>query len=285
MRFGINAAAIASMKGIDPPAIQPVGLHYRRHYWFRTDVFVEFGDPLLIETPEDSDHGPKLVSGEWVEPPHKQVNSLRDQLFQSLSELTPNAPDWTTYRAWHLLAHVQANQDIPEEIIEPSSQAAEILHSHDLDGRSITDSGISTSRNWRSLMFALPLMLISAPITIISTGPQALLARFLGDRTDEGVDARTTYHMLAAMFSPVLFWPPIAAALALSAFGVSYLLVPATIIAMISFHLSNLIFLFGYDYWVDFADSKRRRALSSSRDGAKLEELISEAKKLLNLSK
>ena len=54
---------------------------------------------------------------------------------------------------------------------------------------------------------------------------------------------------------------------------------------MISFHLSNLIFLFGYDYWVDFADSKRRRALSSSRDGAKLEELISEAKKLLNLSK
>ena len=310
MRFGINAAAIASMKGIDPPAIQPVGLHYRRHYWFRTDVFVEFGDPLLIETPEDSDHGPKLVSGEWVEPPHKQVNSLRDQLFQSLSELTPNAPDWTTYRAWHLLAHVHANQvgdslssfkdeviaarrvremisngDIPEEIIEPSSQAAEILHSHDLDGRSITDSGISTSRNWLSLMFALPLMLISAPITIISTGPQALLARFLGDRTDEGVDARTTYHMLAAMFSPVLFWPPIAAALALSAFGVSYLLVPATIIAMISFHLSNLIFLFGYDYWVDFADSKRRRALSSSRDGAKLEELISEAKKLLNLSK
>ena len=134
-------------------------------------------------------------------------------------------------------------------------------------------------------MFALPLMLISAPITIISTGPQALLARFLGDRTDEGVDARTTYHMLAAMFSPVLFWPPIAVALALSAFGVSYLLVPATIIAMISFHLSNLIFLFGYDYWVDFADSKRRRALSSSRDGAKLEELISEAKKLLNLSK
>ena len=33
------------------------------------------------------------------------------------------------------------------------------------------------------------------------------LGRFIGDRTDEGVDARTTYQFLAAMFGCVLMWP------------------------------------------------------------------------------
>jgi hypothetical protein len=31
--------------------------------------------------------------------------------------------------------------------------------------------------------------------------------RIIGDRTDEGVDARTTYQFLAAMFGSVLMWP------------------------------------------------------------------------------
>ena len=46
MRFALNASAIAKKKRTSPPAIQPVGLHFRCHHWFRTDVFVEFPDPV-----------------------------------------------------------------------------------------------------------------------------------------------------------------------------------------------------------------------------------------------
>ena len=43
LRFTLNAASIAHERELPRPVIQPVGLHYRCHYWFRTDVYVEFG--------------------------------------------------------------------------------------------------------------------------------------------------------------------------------------------------------------------------------------------------
>ena len=42
------------------------------------------------------------------------------------------------------------------------------------------------------------------------------------------------------------------------------------------YHFSNLVFLRGYDLWVDYGDSKRRNSLAKSDDGRRLEELISE---------
>ena len=33
------------------------------------------------------------------------------------------------------------------------------------------------------------------------------MGRLLGDSTDEGLDARTSYHFLAAMFGSLMFWP------------------------------------------------------------------------------
>ena len=45
------------------------------------------------------------------------------------------------------------------------------------------------------------------PAFLLSLSPQLALGRFLGDRTDEGVDARTTDHFLAAMFGSVILWP------------------------------------------------------------------------------
>lgn len=310
IRFGINAAAIAEKKGQGAPALQPVGLHYRRHYWFRTDVFVEFREPIPIEPPSDPEHGLKLVNGDWVEPPHEQVNSLKDELFRELSIVTPDAPDWPTYRGWHLLAHIVAiqsgsslgtfkdeviaarevrnllsNGELSEEALKPSIEAAEILHSHNLDGRAIYGSGVLATTHWGGFLGSLFLMLIAAPLTLVSTGAQATLAWYLGDRTDEGVDARTTYHMLAAMFSPVLFWPPIAAAITFSVIGKSPLLVPGVLLMIIAFHLSNLVFLVGYDLLADFTNSRRRSRLASSSEGAKLEELLSKTRSALNLSK
>jgi hypothetical protein len=37
--------------------------------------------------------------------------------------------------------------------------------------------------------------------------PQIILGRLLGDSTDEGIDARTSYQFLAAMFGSIIIWP------------------------------------------------------------------------------
>ena len=50
-------------------------------------------------------------------------------------------------------------------------------------------------------------MLALLPAFLSSLSPQLILGRYLGDRTDEGVDARTTYQFLAAMFGSFMIWP------------------------------------------------------------------------------
>jgi len=41
----------------------------------------------------------------------------------------------------------------------------------------------------------------------LSLGPQVALGRILGDSTDEGIDARTSYQFLASMFGSLIIWP------------------------------------------------------------------------------
>ncbi|MBR79252.1 MAG: hypothetical protein CMA88_00485 [Euryarchaeota archaeon] len=308
MRFALNAASIAEKRGVTKPALQPVGLHYRCHFWFRTDVFVEFAAPIPISAPDDPELWNRLSSGTWVEPPAEQVNLLRDELFEAVSEVTPNAPDWDTHRAWHLIGHLRAQENgealgsLREEVLaardvrdslserggaegimEPSTKAARILHSNDLDARSIIDGQISHGRLWSKGLLGLVIMVAASPVTIPSTGFQAFLAWFLGDRTDEGIDARTTYHMLAAMFSPILFWPPLAVLASTLISPISFLTIPISLSIMVGIHLTNILFLFGYDLWTDFADSVRRTKLACSEQGKSLEKLVEETRSYLNL--
>jgi len=308
MRFGINAAAIASHRDAPLPALQPVGLHYRRHYWFRTDLYVEFAEPIPIPTPSDLELGRSLIEGKWVEPPSVQVNQLREELFDELSIITPDAPDWQTHRAWHLMGHVRALESgrrlenfreevlaarevrgmavdgrITEATVKVALQAAEILDSNGLDGRSLDAGGIREDRPWLGCLVGLSLMVATAPVVIPSTGLQAAIAWYFGNRTDEGIDARTTYHMLAAMFSPVLFWPPLAICAAYFATGPGFAMLPIAVIAMFIAHLSNLVFLKGYDLWTEFDHSSRRIKLTSSSEYESLLEMLSETRSSLNL--
>ena len=312
MRFALNAASIAKHRGLPLPALQPIGLHFRCHYWFRTDAFVEFQDPIPVDAPEVPGAAERLTSGEWVEPPSEQVHHLRDRLFSALSEVTPDAPDWETYRAWHLIGHIRANlSDKPlgsfkeevlaardvrnslkdrepqEELLAPSIEAAKILHDHSLDGRSIEGTNLKTSRMWLRGLVGVLLMTLSAPVTIPSTGVQAFFAWYMGDRTDEGIDARTTYHFLAGMFSPILFWIPIAIAASvvlippsLATFPINLGLTGGIVILI---HASNLVFLLGYDCWTDFSTSAKSARLASSEQGKRLIELIDALSTNLNL--
>jgi len=308
MRFAINAAAIANQRKSPPVALQPVGLHYRCHYLFRTDIFVEYPEPIPISPPLNPDIGKRLIAGDWVEPPHEQVDALRDDLFDALSIITPDASDWEIYRAWHLIAHIRAlgsgkrletfrdevlaareirelltSGEISDATVEPARQAAEILHTNNLDGRSLEVNGIRIHRPWLRCIMGLSVMIATSPIVIPSTGIQAAVAWYFGDRTDEGIDARTTYHMLAAMFSPVLFWPPLAIVIAYFAIGSILAIFPAAIGIMLAFHLCNLAFLVGYDLWTDFADSGRRIKLAYSGEGELLLRLVADVRSNLNL--
>ena len=308
MRFALNAATLARHKGKSSPALQPVGLHYRCHFWFRTDVFVEFGTPIEVMAPNVEGIGEALSSGEWLEPPSTEVNSLKEELFSALSKITPDAPDWSTYRAWHLIAHVRANKDRKplttfkqevlgarrvrdsvtrlesvDKLMQPSIQAAEILHSNDLDGRALKSLEIVNKRSSIKAIAGIFLMIIASPVSVMSTGLQTLAAVFFAKRTDEGVDARTTYYLLAGMFSPVLFWPPIAFATSLLVHPLSFTTPFLTVVIMTLFHLSNQIFLFGYDLWVDYTFWRKAHLLSKSDQGQKLRTLIKEVSSNLNL--
>ena len=298
LRFTLNAASIAHHRGLDNPMIQPVGLHYRCHHWFRTDIYVEFGEPLIIPLVGDEETHRRVSEGEWIEPPAEHVIPLKEELFDKLSPITPDAPDWETYRAWHLLGHRRANQDgsilssYKEEVLaarevrdssptdpvlNKAREVAQILHSHDLDSRSLDSEGrIKRESSFVSAILGSLLMLLASPISIPSTGLQAFIGWYVGDRTDEGVDARTTHHMIGAVFSPLLMWPLISFIAGIFVVGLEPVLLAFVILSLPVFHISNLVFLRGYDLWVDYGDAKRRNSLANSEEGRRLEEVTTQ---------
>ena len=101
------------------------------------------------------------------------------------------------------------------ERIADATTAAGILESHGLDGRDLNRTGNGLRR--ASPIHLLPallrflLFLTFLPFSVTSLGFQVALGRLLGDSTDEGQDARTSYQFLAAFFGSLLIWPVIAA--------------------------------------------------------------------------
>jgi len=292
------AAALAELRNLPQPHLQPAGLHWRNHTKFRTDHHVEYLDPIPIPNPYSQEQAQILLNGEWVEPPKSQVIAMRDSVYSILKDATPDSPDWETYRAWVFMAHrksktpiVDLHQEvletremrqqwregnIPQELFENASNAAKILHDHDLDARDLTVEGqlIRKRKSIFSLILGASVMLIAMPVFALSTFPQAILAWWLGDRTDEGIDARTTYHLMAAMFSLPLFWPIIGIIWTLSAvlfYDLPPLFTPLFFVALFPiFYLAAILTALGYDLVTDFRRDRRRAALIHSKSSRTL---------------
>ena len=103
------------------------------------------------------------------------------------------------------------HDEIEHPIIKPAVSAAKILQENNLDGRDLNSKG--TDLRFANLS-KLPISLARSlgfiallPLFLLSLAPQVILGRLLGDSTDEGVDARTSYQFLAAMFGSLLIWP------------------------------------------------------------------------------
>ena len=246
MRTVLAAAAIAKGSGKKCPVLQPIGLHYRVRHHYRTDMWVEFAEPYFLPEDEIPGELIEAVQKrEWVEPPGELVRSLRDGLRPHLLPITPNVSSWDEHGAFHLIAQLESRmkkaslstwksevlaarevrdrfQTEPEgedskpiEIRHPIVDAAKEIHlqlkERNLDGRDLNASGnnLRVGNPLKGIQFGVKtaLMAMLLPAFLISLSPQLILGRFLGDRTDEGVDARTTYQFLAAMFGSVLLWP------------------------------------------------------------------------------
>ena len=80
--------------------------------------------------------------------------------------------------------------------------------------------------------------------------------------------------MIGALFSPLFLWPLISLAFFYSLCGVTPLLPVYLAVSLPIIHMSNLVFLWGYDMLTDFNDSRTRRRLASSATGGRLEELV-----------
>ena len=310
-RAALASAAIARKRGKPAPVIQPTGLHWERHYWFRTKSYVEYTDPIEIKLVYDDEKSSRLERGEWIEPPASAVNQLKEEMYLKLSPLTPEAPDWETFRAWKLIAHLKANQDekpltslsqevhatrhirddINEngnyrELIPGAIAAAQILHSYDLDANSLNQNQklkkMNLSSYYNALIGVLLMTITSIPV-IIGSGLQSIMARYMAEISDEGLDARTTYFFLAGMFSPVIFWPFTSFVItSLSLWNdviLDYpLLSHQALLCFISiifvFYISSLIFLLGYDYWTNFRILAKISKFSNTPAGDEFNTLI-----------
>ena len=164
-------------------------------------------------------------------------------------------------------------------MIEQAKEAAEILHNNDLYATALDSSnrlqGKSISEHLLGLL-GLVLIFCTLPITLPSSGLQWGLAKFMAEGSDEGLDSRTTYFMLAGMFSPIFFWPPAALLGTYLYAGISVQLVTlyTFILLMLAFYLAASIALSGYDLWSDSTNASRRVKLSKSMEGEKFHELI-----------
>ena len=259
-----------------------------------------------------------------MEPPADLVTGLRDQLQEKLAPMTPNRDTFSEVHRDGVIAHMKRKmQNKPEltwreEVLEvrrmksqPESQevqdiatrVGDKLNEAGLDGRDINSrcdglKSVSVPGTAINLLKLIPFLAL-LPILVLSMGWQIALGRILGDKTDEGLDARTSYHMLFGMFGSMLWWPILATILTvitavfnsdidaelgidlMAIFGgelwqQSISLVAVWCLMIFSFWLSATCFASGWDAVADF---KRWRSRSKTNplvreDIAKLRDLL-----------
>ena len=170
-----------------------------------------------------------------------------------------------------------------------AANAGKILYEHNLDGRDLNSKGLDLRRaNFLKAPMALVrlcIFLAVLPISIIGLGFQVTLGRLLGDSTDEGIDARTSYQFLAALFGSALVWPIIASALLAAMYSNSneissiinldiFTFIGTTqidlaitmaiiwVVTIFSFFVSGHICAWTWDDWTDFKKAVTRLRFS-----------------------
>lgn len=324
-RTVLAAAAHAKGTGGKLPVIIPIGLHFRTRHFFRTDCWVEYGEP--IEMPHEGlpdDLVQTVSNGDWMEPPAEVVIDLRDKVEEKLAPMTPDRDTYSEVHRDGIIAHVQRrienkpeltwreevlevrrlkHEPVAKNIQEVATKIGDTLHEAVLDGRDINSQGDGL-RGFSPLgaitdLFKLIPLLCLLPTIIIGMGPQIAVGRLLGDRTDEGLDARSSYHFLFGMFGSLGWWPIMATSITIlsivfsteinSELGIDWIgllggelwqqacsALLLWISTILIFWLSGMSFANGWDTISDFAKWRRRSKTNQKvrADLVKLRELL-----------
>ena len=233
MRTILAAAAHAKSAGANPPVILPIGLHFRIRHKFRTDAWVEYGEPIKVPDENlNQDLVNAVKNGNWVEPPAKDVISLRDKLEAKLSPMTPAKETFSDYRADQVVAHMRAriletplkswreeviasrevrDNPPPKNTLQLSKQIGDHLYNNGLDGRDLNKDATGlrafSPKGVLSGSAKIAFGLVMLPLILLSQSLQIILGRLIGDSTDEGEDARVSFQFLAGMFGSLFIWP------------------------------------------------------------------------------
>lgn len=167
--------------------------------------------------------------------------------------------------------------DVP--LVEKASKLNNILSTHKLNGRDLDNSGEKLRRdNLKSIPMNILIIigfLALSPFFVLSMGLQIFFGQIMGNTTDEGLDARTTFHLLTALFGSTLVWPAAAILISISflmnmqaILGTSNTLpaipvfVCVLVLSMFIFRISCSLAVLSWDIYMDFKRALRRRKCS-----------------------
>ncbi len=220
-RIALESAARGAVK----VTIIPCGLNYMHRHRFRSQVLIEFGEPIVIE-------------GEWLDRFHEDergaVRKLTEHLADALMAVTLNAPDWSTLRfvqaARRLYKPATANL-APSEYVElnrrfvqayeETKEEAETIefrkavddYQSRLDVLGLKDyqlrKKVSVVKAFRRLMTRSIALMILLPVAIpgvLLHLPVGWIAAFVGERFSYEEDDVATLKVFSTMaLLPVLY--------------------------------------------------------------------------------
>ena len=219
LKTGAARVALAvAARGKVQIKIVPCGLNYIHRHRFRSQVLIEFGEPIVIDD-------------EWIElykhDERQSVRDLTDLLSSALASVTLNAPDWRTLRIIQTArrlykpasasltprAYIELNRRFVEaylqEIHEPQLQAlsAEVEeYQARLDMLGLKDhqlrQPVTLGRAFRKVLMRLLTMLAILPLAIpgaLLHLPVGWIAATVGERFSYEMDDIATLKVLATI--------------------------------------------------------------------------------------
>jgi 1-acyl-sn-glycerol-3-phosphate acyltransferase len=223
-----GAARIAlsvAERGKAKVTIIPCGLNYIHRHRFRSQVLIEFGEPIVVD-------------GDWIDDFRRDeratVHKLTDYLADALAAVTLNAPDWSTLRfvqAARRLYKPAAATLAPSEYVELNrrfveaymnmSEDPEIIefrksvdnYQSRLDVLGLKDyqlrSKVLVGKAFRRLLVRSISLMLLLPVAIpgvLLHLPVGWLAAFVGDRFSYEEDDIATLKVFASMaLLPILY--------------------------------------------------------------------------------
>ena len=223
-----GAARIAlsvAQRGQVKVTIIPCGLNYMHRHRFRSQVLIEFGEPIVVD-------------GEWIDDfkddERETVRKLTDYLAETLAAVTLNAPDWSTLRfvqAARRLYKPASATLAPSEYVELNRRFVEAYlnmaeepelvefrkavddYQSRLDVLGLKDyqlrTKISVGKAFRRLLVRSVSLMLLLPVAIpgvLLHLPVGWLAAYVGDRFSYEEDDIATLKVFASMaLLPMLY--------------------------------------------------------------------------------